>query len=231
MLWAEASRLTGSWLSPHSWWVVGSPGSLNRAGGSQVCADPALSTGILSGDVVGLRGASLPSLAPSAIWSPGHSLCGHHMWLSAHSLGRQLVGSAGASSLGHSSGLVCWPQVVGGIGPHLCRSHLVTFSVALSYNMPCPGPGSLGRGLVPEAELHGAQELWPEAQLAERVERARSTSQAASTLSHQAPASLWHPLEGCSAGLHVDRDGERHLSGSGGNQGVSSFSRTRVTHS
>lgn len=123
----------------------------------------------------------------------------------------------------------------GGIGPHLCRSHLVTFSVALSYNMPCPGPGSPGRGLVPEAELHGAWELWPEAQLAGRVEHARSTSQAVSTLSHQAPASLWHPdtcaLEGCSAGLHVDRDGERHLSGSGSNQGVFSFSRARVTHS
>lgn len=44
---------------------------------------------------------------------------------------------------------------------------------------------------MPEAELPRAQELWPEAQLAGRVESARSMSQAVSTLSHQAPASLW----------------------------------------
>lgn len=100
----------------------------------------------------------------------------------------------------------------GGTSPHFCRSHLVTFSVALSHSMPCPGPGRPGRGRVPEAELRGARELWPKAQLAGRVESARNTSQAVSTLSHQAPASLWHPgtcaLEGCTARAHVDSDGE-----------------------
>ena len=141
----------------------------------------------------------------------------------------------GALSLRHSSGLVCWMQGgLGGIGPHLCRSHLLTFSVALSHNVSCPGLGSPGRGLVPEVELHRARDLWPRAQLAGRVESARSTSQAVSTLNHQAPAGPWHQgtcaLEGCTAGLHVDSDRERCLSQSGGNQSVFS-SPPRVTRS
>ena len=89
----EPPRLTDSWLNPHSWEVTASPRSSNRAGGSQICADRALRTGILSRDLVNLRGTFSSESGSWCHLEPGPLPLG--LWASHIAVSVQLAEAAG----------------------------------------------------------------------------------------------------------------------------------------